>query len=356
MGKFVSLVWDGVKLSVPTEMGNPLPHQLLSTPLDNLIELAGRVCYDSLGSKKSRASGEYHQHIIEVGHLSVQEHANFTVFFSKEQIEENCSSEMAFILSLLNRPGLWVKKAPDGYRLTFNIRTAREWNAWGAESQFSWITEQVAGVAAKHAPLAMQGVQLPEIQFIQAVSPSNDDEIWVSLLIHSVSRGLTHELVRHGDYTGISQRSTRFVDEHESPYAWHPLIVEFAATNDAGLFFKAEQESRSAYGTLLSALEEFVKGKGVDKFTARKQARGAARGVLGNALATELIFSANLSQYKRIIALRAHPAADAEIRLLAGEIFDVLSERFPDSFSGWRREPAPDGYGFSVLPPETVKS
>ena len=50
-----------------------------------------------------------------------------------------------------------------------------------------------------------------------------DAEKWLSLYIYG-SRGLTHELVRHGDFTSISQRSTRFVNESKSPWTLHPLI------------------------------------------------------------------------------------------------------------------------------------
>jgi thymidylate synthase ThyX len=55
----------------------------------------------------------------------------------------------------------------------------------------------------------------------------------------------------------------------------------------------------------------------VDELTpvvGRKQARGAARGFLGNALSTELIFSASVAQWRRMIAQRDNEAADAEIR------------------------------------------
>jgi thymidylate synthase (FAD) len=50
--------------------------QLAGSELANLIEFAGRVCYDSLG--KGRPSAEYHANILASGHGSVTEHASIT--------------------------------------------------------------------------------------------------------------------------------------------------------------------------------------------------------------------------------------------------------------------------------------
>jgi len=49
--------------------------QLLGKSTDQIVEFAGRECYDSLGS--GRSSEKYHEHIKEVGHKSVLEHVKF---------------------------------------------------------------------------------------------------------------------------------------------------------------------------------------------------------------------------------------------------------------------------------------
>jgi thymidylate synthase ThyX len=92
--------------------------------------------------------------------------------------------------------------------------------------------------------------------------------------------------------------------------------------------------------------------EGIDKFTARKQARGAARGLLGNALNTELIFSASLSQWKWMFHLRAAAPADAEIRVVFNEVFELLNERFPEHFEGYTKEECPDKIGYGLKEPE----
>lgn len=47
---------------------------------ERLIEFAGRECYDSYG--KGRSSEEYHKHILDVDHGSVEEHVNLTFHIS----------------------------------------------------------------------------------------------------------------------------------------------------------------------------------------------------------------------------------------------------------------------------------
>lgn len=321
------LIWDSLqpkRLTVPPEAGTPAPHQLQGSPLDNLAELAGRECYDSLGAAKSRSSAEYHQHIHDVQHLSVYRHCAFTV-------ELRCLPAV-----FLNRPGIWVERAgshkgsADPLRVTLNLQSVLEWDRVRPIDALCGM--QAAGVgyllklAAKSlAPLSIR--EIPEDSrpldlAARIVYPENDNERGLSYRIWGVSRGLTHELVRHGAYTAPSQRSTRYCDEADSPWTWHPLIRD-GWTDEAGDRRRLTADARAALDhaqamcqdAYENVVNEMVTG-GVD----RKQARGAARGVLGNALSTSLIFSASLARWKEIAAVRNHPAADGEIRELFAEI------------------------------------
>ncbi len=353
---FCSLVWDGENLHVPEVMGEPNEDQLIGKDLDNLVELAGRVCYDSLGSKRSRPSPAYHAHIIEVGHGSVWEHANLT--FQTSQLPADLAGRVA--LACLNRPGLYVRhvgvpEEPALLRITANLRSIREWFNWPGESpEAISLGRQMQHLAMQRASLVCQDLTPPQAADpfeLSLTRPETDDEIWVTIHFRGVSRGFSHELVRHGDWTAISQRSTRFVDESQSPWCRHPLGQKYTADNPelTGKVQKVVQVAREAYRSLVEQIQGQLKQEGVDGFTARKQARGAARGLLGNALETQLIFSANLAQWKRIIAMRAASAADAEIRLVFNEVFDLLTREHPQRFEGYRKEPCPDGIGFEVV-------
>lgn len=303
------LIWDNrtCKLTVPEEMGTPRADQLQGSPWDQLVELAGRVCYDSLGV--GRDSVAYHQHIREAGHLSVLEHATFTVAIPTREIDAK---------AFLNRPSLWVRREGVYWFVTLNLRHVMEWGRWdhygtppSALLKIGCSAHHLAPLAFPHYDECMQSV----------VEPETPEEHWLSFYIGGVSRGLTHELVRHGDYTAISQRSTRYCDESESDYAWHPAIHKLDDRDVWRQLENARERSQQAYRATVDRL--------VADGNDRKTARGAARGVLGNALATEIIFSASVAQWRRILkqrsSLNRDPVtgkhhADDEIRLLTDSI------------------------------------
>lgn len=232
-------------LGLPEEMGVPREDQLLGSDASKIIETAGRTCYDSFG--KGRNSSDYSKHILESGHGSVLEHAQFV------------------------------------------------------------------------------------------------------FLITGVSRGLTHELVRHRVGVAISQRSTRYVDEDASPWIVHPLLkLYFEESKDHELATEADKavnQARKVYSMTVERLQAFMVGRGADKLTARKQARGAARGFLGNALETELVWSANVRALRTVLTQRASPGADAEIRAMAIELHRVMAAELPVYFLDFIVEASPDGLG-----------
>ena len=216
-----------------------------------LIECAARNCYDSYG--RGRNSHDHHQHILDVSHGSVLEHANITFYLT------------------------------------------------------------------------------------------------------NVSRGLTHELVRHRAGVAISQRSTRYVDEAESPWIHHPLVLAYLKQNPGdenlqAVIKSAIEAGRSAYGATVTTLQLWLEQNGLDKLTARKQARGAARGYLGNALCTSMVWTANVRALRWVIEQRASDAADAEIRLLMNECFRLARLEVPEFFADFVEVPAKDGLGSAIQP------
>ena len=64
--------------------------QLQGTPQEQLIEIAGRSCYDSFG--RGRQSSDYHAHLLESEHGSVLEHVSFT--FRIEGVSRSLTHEL----------------------------------------------------------------------------------------------------------------------------------------------------------------------------------------------------------------------------------------------------------------------
>lgn len=166
--------------------------------------------------------------------------------------------------------------------------------------------------------------------------------------ITGVSRGFSHELVRHHVGVSPSQRSTRYCDEGVSPWIKHPLFEERAPRGLQNRWDGAVELCRAVYDETVAYLQRDLEDDGVPSFNARKQARGAARGILGNALETELVWSANVHAIRNILVQRGSEHADAEIRAFAVRLYDIMKQELPVYFGDFRVEEAPDGLGATV--------
>lgn len=319
--KRATLIFDNVsnELIVPERMGKARADQLLGMPQENLCELAGRVCFDSLG--KGRPTVDYHQNILSMNHTSIYEHANFTVKFTDPFL-----GAFDWLASWVNRPGVWVE-TKDWYKdmqVTLNLRSLLEWDkhAWKSELGNSGRVGRILRMAiGKHLKcLPLVGERHDDESAASVVTPVSDNEIWVSFFIENVSRALTTELNRHGDWTAVSQRSTRYCDESDPRVICHPMTAKYITKFDA----YEEIDSRE----YIRVKSELIR-LGVDE----RQARGAASRELPFGFETQEIFSASLAQWKWILFSRMSEGADAEIRELAKEIDILLKAKFPSRFS-----------------------
>jgi hypothetical protein len=354
----VYLVYDGGLVTIPEVLGKPRPDQMLGTPAEQLSELAGRTCYDSLGS--GRASSDYHAHIKAVNHGSVWEHFNYCI-----DVPDGLTPSL--LREAANRPGVWTSwyDGGIGIKLCLNLRAAVEWRS---PTRLGVAVAQSAHAVAPWIGNA-QGSEAKALPW-RFYEPVHDEEKWITLYM-SGSRGFSHEQVRHKWRTAVSQRSTRYCDESESPWVEHPLVTAYKAANPAmrdtwpqiipyvrDVTTDRDEETvttigccRGTYRKAAAHLENWLINNGVDKVTARKQARGAARGYLGNALETEMLFSASVAQWRRMLKQRLNAAADAEIRVIYAEVLSVLrASRYGESFADLTTEPSPDGIGCCLSP------
>lgn len=395
------LVCDGNTLLIPPEMGTPSPEQMQGTLFERLSELCCRVCYDSLG--KGRTSPAMHEHLLDVGHWSVYEHMHWTVSFPQQ-----VWGDANVFLALLNRPELRVIVTDRELRITLNARHLLDWDRWSKlsgnriASQKS-LFDEILAASKDLAPAIFKRLSsyYPPSIVNQArlVMPEFAGEKFVTLFL-SGSRGMSHEQVRHR--FNISQRSTRYVDESGSPIIEHPLITAYAKESGDNIAFApdvreylmksisevfgtrnlnlgqsvdvtkhvekllrnieadmshvghkraaVQADCADLYDHLVEKLQNWLIARGVDKFTARKQARGAARNDLGNGLLTELMFTASIDMWDAMIGLRASIHADAEIRNMftadEGVIASLCQSQYGQHFRDkWELVPSPDGLG-----------
>lgn len=318
--KRATLIFDNLtnELVVPERMGKPREDQLQGTVQENLCELAGRVCFDSLG--KGRSSEAYHPNILSMGHTSIYEHANFTVAFKDPFL-----SAFDWIATWVNRPGVWIE-TKDWYkdlRVTLNLRSMLEWDkrAWRSElGNSNRVGRLLRTAIGKHLKLLpLEGARHEDDLLASVVDPVSDEEVWVSFFIENVSRALTAELNRHKHRTAVSQRSTRYCDESRARVIHHPEFVRVSG---------AEEFTDTSTHRRYRSHKQLLLDEGVPE----RQARGSAAREFPLGLETQEIFSASLAQWNRIIDMRFSDAADAEIRELAKEIDALLRAKFPERF------------------------
>ena len=169
----------------------------------------------------------------------------------------------------------------------------------------------------------------------------------VSIFIEGISRGLSHELVRHRHFS-FSQRSTRYVDESVKRVVLEPRVLELretqpmafqtyiAALGEAFIFYDG------AVGDFMELAREHHPGTEVEM---RKFARGAARQLLPTAVETQMVVTGNLRTWREVLLLRSERYAEAEIRRLmhnlwhgffkglAPSVFSDFKEREVDGFT-----------------------
>ena len=339
-----------------------VPNQTLVVRRRDKIMVVGN-CYDSLG--KGRNSDDYHKHIMESGHLSVLEHGYLTFLIGS-------NNGVVVPTVFRNRPGVWIQPTDDGdtWRVTCDLRAIYEFDKW-TEILYDGLSDvwrrrtqvdqlalslkrSVRAVAPRYFPGEGQGPDQPTLGW----PPINDHEKWISLFMRG-SRGFSHEIVRHGDFTAISQRSTRFVDEHDEAWIRHPLLVEYLKDRSRvgdllTVTNAAETRCQTTYIMIVNELQNWMAQQperfGTDKTGLRKQARGAARGFLGNALPTSMLFSASVWEWREIIRQRGSIYADAEIReVTCCALPELQKSWYGDRFEEYCLQDSPDGIGQIIV-------
>lgn len=285
------------------EINLPPAPQFTGTSGEQLIEYAGRVCYDSFGKENSRPTAAYLDHIVESRHTSVLGHA--VLYFTATEYELK-----KFVWLFRSEPGWYLDHANV---LTINLRLFER-----RKPYFYEYYPEVWNAFHEAFPLVVtyrcQKVMVPRL------FPYNERgrHRWISFHL-SCSRSCSHEWVRHSYQSAISQRSTRYVDEGDFSIVHHPLMRYFPA-----LFHKFNRDatflsyqSKQLYNGIVKKAEKEMIKAGFEKHVARKAARGAAARFLPHGLKTEIVYSASIYEWEEIFKQRISAHADGEIKELA---------------------------------------
>jgi thymidylate synthase (FAD) len=271
--------------AVPTDYENTL----------RFIEVAGRTCYKSEDKITATSAEGFVKKLINARHLAMVEHSNFVVRALNVGFEFDDHIEAA------------VGKYLSFQRLKGVCHIGGSLTAWyqnAVANGFPGYTDSFVGNFGKIFNVPDEYAGGSDWQ----VCPHNE----IPKALHRYSakficdRGVSHELVRHRPCS-FAQESTRYVNyggkdmEFIEPWWCNDA---YGANNGAAQWSNFEQMCLIAEGLYKDQLR-------------RGQSPQAARAILPNALKTEIVVTADASEWAHIKKLRTHPSAHPDmVRLM----------------------------------------
>lgn len=152
------------------------------------------------------------------------------------------------------------------------------------------------------------------------------------------SRLLTHELVRHRPGVAISQESGRYVRFHNDDMGWIDVPTPPMPDHIVETF-------RNLRETYMAELQDQIDTLPWDKmpFKEKKEITSWLRRSFPEGRATRLGWTANARTLRHVIALRTAPGAEVEIRLLFGQVADMMAKEAPLIFQDMKTKILEDG-------------
>jgi thymidylate synthase (FAD) len=205
--------------------------------------------------------------------------------------------------------------------------------------------ENLVEVAGRLCYLSFSGRQSPKTnaEYIRHLIAHGHESVlehvsW-SFLLTGVSRGFSHQMVRHRVGFAFSQLSQQYHDEQTARTVIPDALRRLPAA--AARWREAVARSQEAYAELLELLEE-APGDLPPRERLRL-VRSAARSVLPTATETKLAFSVNARALRHFLKVRGTIEGDEEMRLVAAAVLRSMEQEGPSLFADFRIERLADG-------------
>ena len=259
---------------------------------DKLVEIPGRVCYDSWKKPRPGGNKTYIDHIKEVGHGNLLQHVVLGVII--EGVSRSFSHEL-----IRHTAGVSPSQLSQRY-VENNKFVAPLYVQWDSEmsKDFEIVNDNLSKVYDKHADIIM--------------------------------KKLTHWHLYHNTSPCIGPLLGNTNPNPTLQQCW-PFLGVVEGVDLLGEFKKLPQEVKT-----------FI----------RKEARGTARWVLPNATETKIMITANCRAWRNILEQRGSRHAEQEIRRVMNKILPVLQKEAPNIFSDYKTELLEDGT-YEITTPHT---
>ena len=140
----------------------------------------------------------------------------------------------------------------------------------------------------------------------------------------NVSRGFTHELVRHR-LASFTQESTRYVDESD-----FKVIVPPTRDKDdkiVGLELPNKEKIKVSFSDWVNLNEQMYRGLRSADWVPED-----ARQILPIGIKSQIVVTANFREWRHIFKLRTSPGAHWEIRRVLTNLLEEVKEKMPVIF------------------------
>ena len=313
------------------------------------------LCPKCNGTGKRTISNEsaikFFKMIEKRGHESVFEHIPIVfemeipwdkAYIDKDWNSEEIWQELATAMNYI--VGLHFSRETNDQRLvttwtfSMNLRTLRDWVMAPCNSVLSRF---IYGCILEACPTMVEGLSPEKIvtcgwgegfnyQLLSQTDVLAHPDTWyremhgyMTVRFSDVSRGFTHELVRHR-LCAFSQESTRYVDEKESAIVAPP---EISVDEGWGLQQKHTHPSFRELGNNAFAAYQSLQKRGWPKEDARQ--------ILPIGLANEIVCTANLKEWIWIMKMRTSHTAHWEIRFMMIQVLQELQKLYPGLFNSF---------------------
>ena len=169
-----------------------------------------------------------------------------------------------------------------------------------------------------------------------------------TFILHGVTRGFSHQLVRHRVGFAFSQLSQQYHDESGAE-----LIEPRELNFNSSLRDKWKSVEKSIHDFYSAALVSSEPHEGISKRESIRYARSLARSLLPNATRTVICVSANVRALRHFMSVRGDIDGDLEMRLVSEKIYDMLSIEAPSTVFDFAKHRFADGTVSIIKRPES---
>lgn len=162
-----------------------------------------------------------------------------------------------------------------------------------------------------------------------------------TFLATGVSRGFTHQLVRHRVGFSFSQLSQQYYDESEAAFVAPPSLREGTQSYDA--WVDAMVGALEKYKSILDSAKELAISDSLVKKERDREIRSTARTVLPNSIEAKIVFSANARAIRHFLSARGAIEGDWEMRNVSVQLFNIVVRDAPAIFQDFELHDLDDG-------------